>query len=91
MSINNNRMKWWGKFHNKDVNQEVDRNTAQLRDLLRAVLVPMLHAKVDTLNIDKVLSNIVRKVREKYSEQEIHDHVSQYIPESHKHEEGIDD
>ena len=81
MSINNQRMKWWEKYRNLDMNQEVDRNIATLRDLLRATLLRLLHAKVNALDIDKILDNIILKAQANYSVEEIADYISRFTLE----------
>lgn len=91
MSINNNRMKWWEKYSIKDVQQRIDTNTADLRDLLRAILLRMLHAKIDLLDIEKVIDNIIQKIQANYSAEDIINYVLSYTPELNEHEEDIDD
>ena len=91
MSEHSQRMKWWEKFHNKEMCQDKDRNIAELRDLLRTAFLRLLHAKVDALNIDKILDNIILKVQAKYSDKEITDYLLRYTLELNEQEEDSND
>ena len=91
MSEHSQRMKWWEKFHNKEICQDLDRNDAALRDLLRASLLRMLHAKIDEMNVETIISNIEQKIRDNYTDLEIADYILRQIPELNKQEEDSND
>ena len=91
MSEHSQRMKWWEKFHNKSMNQDVFIDAATSRDVLRAALLRMLHAKVDAMDIDKLMDDIIIKINANYTYQEITDFILHYTPELNKQEEDSND
>ena len=91
MSENSQRIKWWEKYRNKEVNMDVDRNIAELRDLIRAAFLRAVHEKIDALDIEKIIDNIIQRVKENRTDLKIGDFILYCTSELNKHKEFNDE